>query len=264
MKTIIKSHKINHLMCLVTLVIGITSCSKELVYKNMPGIYIDKEKLTARDSTAYSFAEKSAALMLDTIYIPIKISGEMSNTDRAVPLQANAAKTNAIAGTHYQILSSVVKANELTARVAVLVKRTPDLKTRQLRIFLEIVPSADFPLTITNTKTNSTYNGEPSASYNPGYLIKLTDQLLKPDTWDGSGSWFKYYFGAYSAVKFKFIIEVTGRIVWGDRARYGPDAPTDTEMQIYYTKLITALYEYEKINGPMIDETGNQVTFPKL
>jgi hypothetical protein len=65
-------------------------------------------------------------------------------------------------------------------------------------------------------------------------------------------------------VKFKFIIEVTGRIVWGDRARYGPDAPTDTEMQIYYTKLITALYEYEKINGPMIDETGNQVTFPKL
>ncbi|WP_316792193.1 DUF4843 domain-containing protein [Pedobacter frigoris] len=264
MKTIIKSHKINCLLCLATLVIGITSCSKELVYKNMPGIYIDKEKLTARDSTAYSFAEKSATLMLDTIYIPVKISGELSGTDRIVPLTANAAKTNATAGTHYQILPTVVKANELTARAAVLLKRTPDLKTNQLRIFLEIVPNAEFPLIIANTKTNSTFNGEASATYNPGYLIKLTDQILKPDTWDGSGSWFKYYFGAYSAVKFKFIIEVTGRTVWGDRARYGADAPTSAQMQIYYTKVITALYEYEKINGPMIDETGNQVTFPKI
>lgn len=264
MKTIIKSHKINCLLCLATLAVAITSCSKELVYKNMPGIYIDKEKLTARDSTAYSFAEKSESLMLDTIYIPVKISGEVSNTDRNVPLQANAAKTNAIAGTHYQILTTVIKANELTARVAVLLKRTPDLKSKQLRIYLETAPNTDFPLTITSTKTNSTFSGEASSTYSPGYLIKLTDQILKPDTWDGSGSWFRYYFGTYSAVKFKFIIEVTGRTVWGDRARYGPDAPTSAQLQIYYTKLITALYEYEKINGPMIDETGNQVTFPKI
>ncbi|MDR6784320.1 hypothetical protein ABIE26_002291 [Pedobacter africanus] len=266
MKAIFNYHKSPYFLYLITILgIGITSCSKDLVYENNPGIYIDKEKMiSSRDSIAYSFAEKSDTRTLDTIYLPIKISGEVSNVDRNVPLVVNAAKTTATAGTHFQILESRVKANELTATAAIQLKRTADLKSKQLRIYLEIVPNADFPLVIAKTKTNNTYNGEPMSTYNPGYLIKLTDQLLKPDTWDGSGSWFKYYFGNYSAVKFKFIIEVTGRTVWGDRARYGPDAPTSAELKVYYTKLVTALYEYEQAHGPMIDETGNQVTFPKI
>ena len=266
MKTIIDNNKIHYFLYLIILSgIGIISCNKDLVYEDKPGIYIDKEKMiSSRDSIAYSFAEKADTRMLDTIYIPVKISGEISNTDRNVPLAANAAKTTAIAGTHYQILGSKVKANELTAIASIQIKRTADLKSKQLRIYLEIVPNPDFPLVIAKTKTNNTYNGEPSSTYNPGYLIKLTDQLLKPDTWDGSGSWFKYYFGTYSAVKFKFIIDITGRTIWGDRARYGPDAPTSAQLKVYYTKLVTALYEYEQAHGPMIDETGNQVTFPKI
>lgn len=266
MKSIFKNYTIRYALCLIgILTIGITSCNKDLVYENKPGIYIDKEKLvSSKDSIAYSFAEKASTRTLDTIYLPVKISGEVSNTERNVPMMANATKTNAIAGTHYQILQTVLKANESTALVGIVLKKTPDLKSQQVRIYLEIVPNTDFPLVITNTKTNNTYNGEPSSKYNPGYLIKLSDQLLKPDTWDGSGSWFKYYFGTYSAVKFKFIIDITGRTVWGDRARYGPDAPTSSELKIYYTKLITALYEYEQKNGPMIDETGNQVTLPKI
>ncbi|MNR67539.1 hypothetical protein D3C85_1916000 [compost metagenome] len=65
-------------------------------------------------------------------------------------------------------------------------------------------------------------------------------------------------------MKFKFIIDVTGRSVWPPYARYGENAPTGSQMDIYYSKMVTALYEYEVKNGPMLDENGNQVTFPKL
>lgn len=245
---------------------SILSCKKdELMYEDQPGIYIDKEKFVGiRDSTTYSFAEKANTLMQDTIYIPVKISGNVTPTDRPVPLKVDHALTTATVGMHFQILDTKIKANEITARVPILIKRTPDLKTKQVRLYLKIETSAEFPLKIMSTKTNSTFNGEPSSTYNPGYLIKLNDQLLKPDTWDASGSWFKFFFGNYSAVKYRFIIDVTGRTVWGPRARDGADAPTGTQMYIYYAKLTAALYEYEKVNGPMIDETGNPVTFPKL
>jgi hypothetical protein len=264
MKTTFHNHKTQFFLLLALLIMA--SCKKdELMYEDQPGIYIDKEKfIGVRDSISYSFAEKASSLMLDTIYIPVKISGNMFATDRAVPLKVDAARTTAIAGTHYQILETKIKANEITARVPILIKRTADLKTNQVRLYVKIETSAEFPLNIINTKTNNTFNGEPTSTYTQGYLIKFSDQLLKPDTWDASGSWFKLFFGNYSAVKYKFIIDVTGRTVWGPRARDGAEAPTSTQMYIYYGKLLSALYEYEKVNGPMMDETGNPVTFPKL
>lgn len=257
---------IPYALMLLLLSCSIFSCKKEeLMYEDKPGIYIDKEKFVAsRDSVTYSFAEKANTLMQDTIYIPVKISGNMSSADRPVPLKVDNTLTTASPGTHFQVLDTKIKANETIARVPILIKRAPDLKTKQVRLYVKIESSTEFPLTITNTKTNSTYNGEPLSTYKPGFLIKFSDQLLKPDTWDASGSWFKFFFGNYSAVKYKFIIQVTGRTVWGDRARYGTDAPTSTEMYIYYAKLTAALYEYEQANGPMMDETGNPVTFPKL
>lgn len=188
----------------------------------------------------------------------------MSSVDRTVPLKVDESLTTALVGTHYQILETKIKANEITGRVPVLIKRTADLKGKQVRLYVKIATSAEFPLQIMNTKTNNTFNGEPVGTYVPGYLIKLSDQLLKPDTWDATGSWFKLFFGTYSATKYKFIIDITGRIVWGPRARDAAESPTSTQMYTYLAKLVSALYEYEKVNGPMLDETGNQVTFPKL
>ncbi|SMD10395.1 DUF4843 domain-containing protein [Pedobacter nyackensis] len=264
MKTIFHIHKIQFLSLILLLIMA--SCKKEeLMYEDKAGIYIDKEKFVGvRDSTSYSFAEKANTVMLDTIYIPVKISGNMSPVDRIVPLKVDENLTTALAGTHYQILETKIKANEITGRVPILIKRTADLKAKQVRLYVKIATSAEFPLQIMNTKTNNTFNGEPVGTYVPGYLIKLSDQLLKPDTWDASGSWFKLFFGTYSATKYKFIIDITGRVVWGPRARDSAESPTAAQMYIYLAKLVSALYEYEKVNGPMIDETGNQVTFPKL
>ncbi|MNK04880.1 hypothetical protein D3C87_227530 [compost metagenome] len=264
MKTTFHIHNIQFLFLIILLIMA--SCKREeLMYEDKAGIYIDKEKFVGvKDSTSYSFAEKANALMLDTIYIPVKISGNMSAADRTVPLTVDESLTTALSGTHYQILETKIKANEITGRVPILIKRTADLKVKQVRLYLKIVTSAEFPLQIMNTKTNNTFNGEPAGTYGPGYLIKLSDQLLKPDTWDASGSWFKLFFGTYSATKYRFIIDVTGRIVWGPRARDGAESPTLEQMYTYLAKLVSALYEYEKVNGPMIDETGNQVTFPKL
>ncbi|SHE64721.1 DUF4843 domain-containing protein [Pedobacter caeni] len=266
MKTIFQLLKPQLLLLSALIAALISSCkTDELKYEDEPGIYIDKEKFIGiRDSATFSFAEKTSTLLLDTIYIPVKISGRASAKDRPVPLKTDPLLTTASAGIHYEIPETKIMANQITARVPVIVKRAADLKTKQLRIYLKMETNAEFPFLIGNTKTNSTFSGEPSSIYTSGYLIKLNDQLLKPDTWDVSGSWFRFFFGTYSAVKYKFIMDVTGRMVWGPGARFGADSPTSAQMYAYYAKLQNAMYEYEKANGPMIDETGNQVTFPKI
>ncbi len=249
----------------IVLLVMAASCSnKELMYNDEPGIYINKETFSGRrDSMSYSFAEKADDLDLDTIYIPVKISGFPKSVKRKVPLVIDDSRTTAKAGVHYQLIETWIDADSIVSTVPLIVKRAPDLKNIQVNIYLEIRQSEDFPYLIDKTKTNNTYNGEPSVVFLPGYLIKLNDQLLKPDTWDASGSWFKYFFGNYSDVKWKFILDVTGRTVWGPRARDGADAPTGVEMYTYYAKLLKALYEYEKENGtPMLDELGNPVVLP--
>ncbi|WP_167353142.1 DUF4843 domain-containing protein [Pedobacter steynii] len=258
-------YKAPHTLMLCLLLSLISCKKKDLLYQELPGIYINKELMTgSRDSVSYSFAEKENNRLLDTIFIPVRVSGAPASVNRTVPLVVNPTTSTAISGQHYTILNTVVDAGAYTARVPVVLKRTADLKNNQVRIYLKIDANNEFPQLITNTKTPNTTNGNPLNIYTNVFLIKLSDQILKPDTWDLSGSWFKYFFGAYSAVKFKFIIDVTGRSVWPPYARYGENAPTSSQMDIYYSKMVTALYEYEVKNGPMLDENGNQVTFPKL
>lgn len=253
-------------MVITLIFIHLVSCKEEeLRYKDDAGIYIDKAIISGiRDSMGYTFAEKANTLMIDTFYIPVKISGNIASFERSIPLKVVPNLTTAIEGTHFRILDTKVKANEIDARVPIVLYRTADLKTQQVRLFVRIEKSPDFPLLITKTKTVGTLTGEPNTVFVPGYLIKITDQLIKPDTWDANGSWFLFYFGTYSARKYKFIIDVTGRTVWGPRARDGEDAPKSSELRVYNAQLQTALFEHEKINGPLLDETGNQVIFPKL
>lgn len=265
MKTPTIKYSPGHILILCLLLSLISCKKKDLLYQDLPAIYINKELMTgSRDSISYSFAEKESNRLLDTIFIPVRISGAPASGNRLVPLAANPGNSTAIPEQHYTIINTSVNGGEYTARVPVVVRRTADLKSRQVRIYLRIEPNNEFPLLISNTKTPNTTNGNPLNIYTNVFLIKLSDQILKPDTWDLSGSWFKYFFGAYSAVKYKFIIEVTGRSVWPPYARYGENAPTSDQMTIYYSKMVTALYEYEKKNGPMLDENGSQVTFPKL
>ena len=240
------------------------SCKQELMlFDDEAGVYIHKSILGAnRDSITFNFIEKKADLNRDTIYIPIKTVGKLVNYDRVIPVEIFYSESTAEEGRHYELVPAVIKANQDKGTIPVVILKTNSMASNIFTLRLNTKPSNEFPLAIVRTKNNNEFTGENWRVFDGDYLIRMTDQIVKPDTWDSPGSWFSYFFGAYSNVKYKFIMDVTGRTVWPPGARYG-DGMTLDLISTYYGMVIKALYDYEQVNGSMVDENNNRITFPK-
>jgi hypothetical protein len=233
----------------------LTCCAKDTprFADGEAGVYINKGIMASyKDSITYSFAVKPDALMQDTVFLPVRISGLAVKRDRQVPMVAVKDSTTAIAGEHYELPACLIRTDSFNTQYAVIVKRRPDLKGKEVRLLLQISTSTDFPLNITRL----------ADGYNPFYLVRLNDKLTKPDKWESPGSWLQTFFGNYSETKFKFIIQVTGKSNWPPRGRDGAGAPVLNDMYNYSSMLHEALRIYEAANGPMIDEKGDRVVFP--
>ena len=244
----------------IALVSTFTACEKgELQLYDQPDmvyIYKDASNVTSQDSAVYSFALKAPSLMTDTVKIPLRIMGVAKPADRVVGVKAVADSSTAVAGEHYDFLVSEIKANEYTGYINVLVKRTPEMKTREFRLVIEVTASKDFEPGIANTTTlpaTQSLRGGGSTRY----LIKINDYLVKPGNWDTQ---LTTYFGSYSQVKYKFVIDVTGRNTFVLSS--APDAVSISQLLYFKVLCKDALAAYESANGPMIDEFGNRVSFP--
>lgn len=214
-------------------------------------IYVYKDFYnTNKDSITYSFAIKANSLMTDTIKVPLRIMGNARDKDRTVAIQTVAENTTATSQ-QYTILPTIVKAGLFTTDIPVLVKRTPDMKTREVRILLAIVASTDLLPGVPNTTATASRAGGATQ-----YLVKINDFLTKPSNWE---SLLSTYFGVYSQVKYKFIIDVTGRTEFPIT---GQDMVSPSQFLFYKKLCREALETYNTINGPLIDEFGMVVTFP--
>lgn len=106
-------------------------------------------------------------------------------------------------------------------------------------------------------------------SYQSIHVI-LKNAIAKPDTWDEA----RYpqvalskYFGSYSEVKYKFIIQQVGAVDF--KVQYNQAADYDEAINTFSSayakflknKLILALEEYNEANGTLYDEYGFPVTF---
>jgi hypothetical protein len=203
-----------------------------------------------KDSATYSFAIKSNSIMTDTVKVPLRIMGNASDKDRTVAIQTVADSTTATSQ-QYAIQPTIVKAGAFTTEIPVQVKRTPGMKTTEVRIWLEIVRSDDFLPGIPNTTPTATRAGGATR-----FLVKINDFLTKPSNWE---SVLSNYFGTYSQVKYKFIIDVTGRTEFPIS---GPEMISPSQF-LFYKKLCREELEvYNANNGPLKDEFGLFVTFP--
>lgn len=214
-------------------------------------IYVYKDFYnTNKDSATYSFAIKPNGLITDTVKVPLRIMGNARDKDRTVNIRIVPDTTTAT-GQHYVILQTIVKAGAFTTYIPVLVKRTADLKTKEVRILLEIAPSDDFLPGIPNTI--ATTSGAGGATQ---FLVKINDFLTKPSNWE---SVLSIYFGTYSQVKYKFIIDVTGRTEFPIS---GQEMVSPSQFLFYRKLCREALDTYNASNGPLKDESGIIVTFP--
>lgn len=198
------------------------------------------------DSIVYSFAIKPDSLMVDTINIPVRIIGLAASKERKVILSAIPDSSNAVAGSDYQLLPYYIPAGAYTANLPVVVKRSAIMKTKGVTVLLNIMPSPDFLPGVPNSAGGSKIAGGTTR-----YLIRINDYLTKPANWD---SWLVYFFGNYSAVKYKLVIEATGLAIFPSDLPYGIYA-------VYSTLCKQKLADYEAENGPLIDENGSVVSF---
>lgn len=213
---------------------SLVSCKleNELLFDQPTSIYID----ATVDSTIYTFATSPASVTKDTIDIPLRITGIGADVDREVSLVPRASSTAKL-GYHYAIGSTVIKANQFAAVVPIYIFRKTGLKDSVLTIQLDIKENENFKLGYTNRLK---------------YKISISDILSKPTNWESA--WVGY-FGKYSLVKFKFLLEVTGRTDWNSFP-----FPQDTRYLSQKAKL--ALLDYNQRFGDLIDENNEIITFP--
>ncbi|MBO9201599.1 MULTISPECIES: DUF4843 domain-containing protein [Niastella] len=246
--------KIKYLYILLLFGVAITACKKSnpTSYTQADRIYFYKDNYNPdKDSIVYSFAIKSNALVQDTVKIPLRIMGVAAGFDRTVTIQVVADSSTALPQ-QYDLLPTIVKAGDYTTNVQLLVNRAPALKTADVRLLLEIGTSDDFLPGVYNSATSTTSGGGSVR-----FPVRINDILTKPSNWDGFCA---TYFGAYSQVKYKLVIDVTGRTEF---LTTGDDPVSIPQMNFFKKKCRNYLTDLNTANGINLkDENGNEITFP--
>lgn len=182
------------------------SCKKadELTYNASDNIYFDFDPATKdRDSIVYTFAYEPTKAS-DTVFIPVRISGNRVPHTRTFKVQVVADGTTAIAGTHYEALKEAytMPADSGTfALPVVLYNSAPELTKQSVTLKLTLVPTADFGLHISDLVTGK---------------ILFSSKLEKPEWWE---MWLGSY---YSQVKHELFLISSGTI---HMTMSGLDAP---------------------------------------
>jgi len=215
-------------------IIALASCSKDdaLLYSEAPSVYV----YNTPDSTDYTFATSAVSKLTDTIRIEFRIIGKSSSADRTIQLEPKAGAT-AKAGYHYKIGTAVIKANEFSTIVPVYLFRKAGLKDSTVKVSFQVKENADFKLGYADKLD---------------YRLSITDILSKPTIWDGAWA---PYFGTYSEIKFRFLLEATGRTNWNSY-------PFPADSRYISQRAKNALLIYNQQHGDLIDEFGEIVTFP--
>lgn len=219
-----------------------TSCSEnEMMDYALPAkVYIHEvrtvnmveEKLTEKN---YSFALRTSGPVIDedTVKVNVRLMGNLENRDRVLRAVVDAENSTAIAGTHYKLLDGVIKANEYDGYFPVVIYRTPDTQEEAVYITLNLIETEDFGL------------GHPD---DLSFKITWGDVLLRPTNWP-------YYFGAYSANKYRFVIDQLGLTDWPQATRYatGPEdgVYTGSQLQAFAAQLTRAYAIYKATYGPI-------------
>lgn len=231
-----------NMLALMVSCLGFYSCKDDrLGFEEAPAVYFNKAVINP-DSLNYTFAVKAATVTTDTVYLSMKIMGNAVGKDRVIGITVKSNST-AKNGYHFRLGEPVMPAGKFESKVPIYIYRRPGLKDSVLNANFVIEASADF---------QPGYSDVPFKTPRTEYKISITDQLLKPSNWDTSLS---PYFGTFSIVKFRFMIETTGKLIWT-----GPIY--DGERNSLISQLRIALYNYEQKNGPMIDENGSVVVLP--
>ncbi len=224
---------------------GFQSCSTAEVqdFEAGSGAYFNDE---LGDSTNYSFANQIVEKDIDTLFINMRVMGDLFDKQRVIQLEAMEG-TTAVADKDYVLPAYNIAAKQYDVKYPVILKNSAELKEKTLKLALRVAKNADFP----------DGSGIISSKYHYStFLINFNNRLIKPTYWEHV----QVYFGDYSDVKYRFMIDHIGV------ADFMPDYVGG---KVGYSDLLNyagivrkAIQEYEEEHGPLLDEHGKEVSIP--
>ncbi|OWK69640.1 hypothetical protein CBW18_15975 [Pedobacter sp. AJM] len=238
----------------IMIVVCLFSCKKETVetYQGKDGVSFFAYTFELLHTTAvrnYSFALQATQKQRDTLFIPMRITGKLTDQPRTVMLKT-AQGTTATAGVDFELKEFTVPAGASKFDYPLILLNSAGMAKNVYRIVLEPAETKDFILgTLGQTPRTNTTQPEENFRY---LKVDVTSQYIEPAYW----IYLLQDFGEFSAVKYKFMVKTLG-ITDFNYDKIGSDGLLN-----FPVTLRNALAAYEAANGPLLDENGQEISFP--
>jgi len=192
---------------LITMIL-LNSCeeSELTIFDSKDALYFDfnqnlpHEDPDRKDSINYSFGaldkDHPDYLEKDTVWCKLRVQGNSSSKARKLILKVDESLSTAIVSTHYEALLNdyILPADSLNIIIPFILFNDESLGADPIYLVININENENFDIGV---------EGQQRAK------IKIYDEVTKPPIWDQ----FLYrYFGPYSLVKHKLILELNGGI----------------------------------------------------
>ena len=239
----------------VTMVFSLFSCKKEAVetYHGKDGVSFfayTYQNLHTTATRSYSFAFQSTVKTRDTLFIPLRITGKLSDQPRTVLLKT-AEGTTATAGVDFELKEATIPPGVSIFNYPLILINSVGMASNVYRIVLEPAETKDFTLGTLGTTPGITANSQPEENFR--YLkIDVSNMYTRPAYWDLLDA----DFGEFSAEKYKFMVKVLG-ITDFSYDNIGLNGSLN-----FPVTLRNALADYEAANGPLLDENKQPISFP--
>jgi hypothetical protein len=190
------------------------------------------------DSLDYSFALYPSSVKEADMNMTLFVMGKTSDNERIAKIEAVTDETTALAS-HYSLPTEIpIPAGSYSVPFKIVLKRTVDLETKNVRLKIRIIDSDDFKTGV--TEQNS-------------FVLKWSDMLAKPKNWDELTE----FFGVFSLTKYRFIIDNLGI------AEFSITTMTWGQLNNYKIVMKNALNAYNEAHpgNPLKDENGQFINF---
>ena len=217
-----------------------TACENDkFYYQDEPRVRIEGpyEWAIGTDSLNFSFATYPNSVQEQEMEMTLYVMGEAASTARTAKLEVDASKTTATASQYILPETVTVPAGQLKVPFVVTLMRSEDLTSETVSLAFKVVESTDFKVGV-NEQNH--------------FSMKWNDILGKPKNWDTE---LKEFFGEYTLVKYRFIIDSIGFGEFGNGMSW-------SQLKNYQIMMKTALDEYNATHTtPLTDENGQLVEF---
>ncbi|MCO4292444.1 DUF4843 domain-containing protein [Solitalea sp. MAHUQ-68] len=165
-----------------------------IYFSNAVGFSINSTPL---DTLMYSFGRTPASISSVTLTYPVKITGSLADKDRFFAVKVDDSSTLK-ENIDFSILtdSLIIKAGKSTGTVKLTVKRTPEMKTQNQKIYISLVSNENFVTEISNKKVMRDKTVKKILTTK----FVINDFLVAPPRWLAS------YLGPFGINKYTILV----------------------------------------------------------